>query len=89
MMPMEGKKSFKLTEVAQHTYIMPGGFYRGFFCCDHEPEKIRQPFCKGPALNGVFGLPLSSMAGQVWDSIDVDSALPARLLIIPSIRHQV
>ena len=24
------------------------------------------------ALNGVFGLPLSSMAGQVWDSIDAD-----------------
>ena len=31
MMPMEGKASFKLFEVAKHTYTVPGGFYRGSF----------------------------------------------------------
>ena len=71
MMPMEGKKSFKLTEVAQHTYIMPGGFYRGSFAVIMNQEKFDSLSAKDQkALNGVFGLPLSSMAGQVWDSID-------------------
>jgi TRAP-type C4-dicarboxylate transport system substrate-binding protein len=31
MMPMEGKASFRLYEVAKNTYTVPGGFYRGSF----------------------------------------------------------
>ena len=72
-MPMEAKKGFKLTEVAQNTLIMPGGFYRGSFAVIMNQEKFDSLSAKDQkALNGVFGLPLSSMAGQVWDSIDGD-----------------
>ena len=71
--PMEAKKGFKLTEVAQNTLIMPGGFYRGSFAVIMNQEKFDSLSAKDQkALNGVFGLPLSSMAGQVWDSIDGD-----------------
>ena len=71
MMPMEAKKGFKLTEVAQNTYIMPGGFYRGSFAVIMNQEKFNSLSAKDQnALNGVFGLPLSTMAGRVWDSID-------------------
>ena len=73
MMPMEAKKGFKLTEVAQHTFEMPGGFYRGSFAVIMNQDKFDSLSPKDQkALNGVFGLPLSSMAGQVWDSIDAD-----------------
>ena len=73
MMPMEAKKGFKLTEVAQHTFEMPGGFYRGSFAVIMNQDKFDSLSPKDQkALDGVFGLPLSSMAGQVWDSIDAD-----------------
>ena len=66
MMPMEAKKGFKLTEVAQHTFEMPGGFYRGSFAVIMNQDKFDSLSPKDQkALNGVFGLPLSSMAGQV------------------------
>ena len=72
MMPMEGRKGFKLTEVAANVYQVPGGFYRGSFALimnndrfDGLPEEDRK------ALEGVFGEAASEMAGQVWDEIDV------------------
>lgn len=71
MMPMEGKRGFKLTEVAQHTFEVPGGFYRGSFAAimnqdafDGLSEEDQK------ALQTVFGEPLSRMAGSVWDEID-------------------
>ena len=71
MMPMEGKASFKLYEVAKHTYTVPGGFYRGSFALimnqdtyDNLSEEDRA------ALDGVFGEAASRMAGQVWDKLD-------------------
>ena len=71
MMPMEAKKGFKLTEVAQNTYIMPGGFYRGSFAIIMNQEKFNSLSVKDQnALDGVVGLPLTTMAGRVWDSID-------------------
>lgn len=73
MMPMESRKGFKLTEVAQNVYEMPNGFYRGSFAIvmnndrfNSLPEDIRQAL-----EEKVFGLPLSTMAGAVWDQIDV------------------
>ncbi len=71
MMPMEGKKGFKLTEVAQHSYVMPGGFYRGSFALIMNQEKF-DSLAKADqdALMTVFGEPASRMAGQVWDEID-------------------
>ncbi len=71
MMPMEGKKGFKLTEVAQHSYIMPGGFYRGSFALIMNQEKFDSlSKADQDALMTVFGEPASRMAGQVWDEID-------------------
>ena len=72
-MPFEARKGFKLTEVAQNVYEMPGGLYRGSFALimnqetfDGLPEDVRN------ALDGqVFGEPASRMAGTVWDAIDV------------------
>ena len=73
VMPFEARKGFKLTEVAQNVYEMPGGLYRGSFAIimnqeafDGLPEDLRM------ALDGqVFGEPASRMAGTVWDAIDV------------------
>lgn len=71
-MPAEGRKSFKLTEVAPNYYTMPGGFYRGSFAVimnqdafDALPEDLRKVLDET-----VFGEPLSTMAGSVWDNAD-------------------
>lgn len=72
VMPMEGRKGFKLTEVAQHVYEIPGGLYRGSFALimnqeafDALPEDLQQALDEK-----VFGEPASRMAGKVWDEID-------------------
>lgn len=71
MMPMEGKKGFKLTEVAQHTFQIPGGFYRGSFAIIMNEDKFNSiSEADQKALEGVFGEALSKMAGGVWDEID-------------------
>lgn len=72
MMPMEGKASFKLYEVAQHTYRVPGGFYRGSFALIMNEDKWNSiSAADQEALNKVFGEHLSMEAGKVWDAIDV------------------
>ncbi|MEM8689185.1 MAG: hypothetical protein AAGF81_17790 [Pseudomonadota bacterium] len=68
---MEGKKGFKLTEVAQHTYQMPGGFYRGSFALIMNQEKFDSLSDQDKAaLETVFGEAMSKMSGGVWDEID-------------------
>ena len=73
VMPFEARKGFKLTEVAQNVYEMPGGLYRGSFALimnqeafDGLPEDLRNALDEQ-----VFGEPASRMAGTVWDAIDV------------------
>ena len=73
VMPFEARKGFKLTEVAQNVYEMPGGLYRGSFAIimnqeafDSLPEDLRMALDEQ-----VFGEPASRMAGTVWDAIDV------------------
>ncbi len=73
VMPFEARKGFKLTEVAQNVYEMPGGLYRGSFALimnretfDGLPEDLRTALDEK-----VFGEPASRMAGAVWDEIDV------------------
>ena len=73
VMPFEARKGFKLTEVAQNVYEMPGGLYRGSFALimnretfDGLPEALRTALDEQ-----VFGEPASRMAGAVWDEIDV------------------
>ncbi len=71
MMPMEGRKGFKLTEVAKNVYEMPGGFYRGSFAIVMNSDKFKSlPEADQKALMGVFGEEASKLAGQVWDEID-------------------
>ena len=71
MMPMEGKKGFKLTEVAKNTFTVPGGFYRGSFAIVMNEDKFAGLSDEDrAALEKVFGEPVSKMAGQVWDEID-------------------
>ena len=73
VMPFEARKGFKLTEVAQNVWEMPGGLYRGSFALimnreafDGLPEDLRKALDEK-----VFGEPASRMAGTVWDEIDV------------------
>ena len=73
VMPFEARKGFKLTEVAQNVYEVPGGLYRGSFAIilnqetfDSLPEDVRTALDEN-----VFGEPASRMAGTVWDAIDV------------------
>ena len=71
MMPMEGRKGFKLTEVAKNVFIMPGGFYRGSFALIMNSAKFKSlSAADQKALQGVFGEAASKMAGAVWDEID-------------------
>lgn len=71
MMPWEGKRSFKLTEVAQHTYEMPGGFYRGSFAIILNQDRFDSLSSKDQAaLGAAFGEAVARMAGGVWDQID-------------------
>ena len=71
-MPAEGRKSFKLTEVAPHFYEMPGGFYRGAFALIMNEDTFDSlPADLQAALKEkVFGEPMSRAAGVVWDKID-------------------
>jgi len=71
-MPYEGRKGFKLTEVAKNVYEMPGGFYRGSFAFlisqetfDSLPADIQKALDEK-----VFGAPASRMLGAAWDEID-------------------
>lgn len=71
MMPMEGKASFKLFEVAKHTYTVPGGFYRGSFALIMNSDAFDGlSDADKTALEGVFGENLSRIAGAMWDEID-------------------
>lgn len=71
MMPMEGKASFKLFEVAKNTYSVPGGFYRGSFALIMNNDTFDGlSDADKAALEGVFGEATSRMAGAMWDEID-------------------
>ena len=71
-MPFEGRKGFKLTEVAKNVFEMPGGFYRGSFAVLMSQEKFDElPADIQTALEEkVFGEPASRMLGAAWDEID-------------------
>ena len=73
VMPMEARKGFKLTEVAQNVYEIPGGLYRGSFALIMSQEAFDDlPADIQAALEEqVFGEPASRMAGKVWDAIDI------------------
>ena len=71
-MPLEGRVSFKLTEVAPNLYEMPGGLYRGSFSLIMSQEKFDSlPAEVQTSLeSNVFGEAASRMMGAVWDTAD-------------------
>jgi TRAP-type C4-dicarboxylate transport system substrate-binding protein len=72
VMPFESRKGFKLTEVAENAYEMPGGFYRGSFAFIMNEDTFNSlpDDVKAALEEKVFGEPLSRAIGQVWDEID-------------------
>ncbi|TKZ22043.1 TRAP transporter substrate-binding protein [Shimia litoralis] len=72
VMPMESRKGFKLTEVAQNVYEVPGGLYRGSFAFIMSEDAFADlPADLQAALDEkVFGEPLSREIGKIWDEID-------------------
>ncbi|MEZ5812545.1 MAG: TRAP transporter substrate-binding protein [Rhizobiaceae bacterium] len=71
MMPMEGKASFKLYEVAKNTFTVPGGFYRGSFAVIMNQEKFDSlSEADQKALDAIFGEKTAAEFGKVWDAID-------------------
>jgi len=72
VMPFESRKGFKLTEVAQNVYEMPGGLYRGSFAFIMSEDAFADlPAEHQAALEEkVFGEPLSRALGAIWDDID-------------------
>lgn len=74
VMPFESRKGFKLTEVAQNVFEIPGGLYRGSFAIIMNNETFNGlPKDLQKALNDkVFGETASRMAGKIWDEIDAE-----------------
>ncbi|GGE57049.1 TRAP transporter substrate-binding protein [Actibacterium pelagium] len=72
VMPFESRKGFKLTEVAQNVYEIPGGLYRGSFAFIMNEDTFADlPEDLQKALDEkVFGEPLSREIGKIWDQID-------------------
>lgn len=72
VMPFESRKGFKLTEVAQNVYEVPGGLYRGSFAFIMNEDTFADlPADLQKALDDkVFGEPLSREIGKIWDEID-------------------
>lgn len=72
VMPMESRMGFKLVEVAQNVYEMPGGLYRGSFAFIMSEDTLADlPEDLRTALEEkVFGEPLSREIGRIWDGID-------------------
>lgn len=72
VMPFESRKGFKLTEVAQNVFEIPGGLYRGSFAYIMNEDAFADlPADLQDALQqNVFGEPLSRELGKVWDAID-------------------
>jgi len=72
VMPMESRRGFKLTEVAQNVFEVPGGLYRGSFAFIMNEDTFADlPEDLQAALEeNVFGEPLSREIGKIWDEID-------------------
>ena len=71
-MNMGERISFKLNEVAENVYEMPGGLYRGSFAVIMSQEKFDSlPEDVQKSLDSqVFGETASRMMGAVWDASD-------------------
>lgn len=75
IMPMETKKSFKLSEVAPYSMIVPGGMYYGAFALIMSPAKLKSfTASEQKAVWGCSGERFSRVAGSLWSKADRDGA---------------
>lgn len=71
LMPMESKLGFRLTEVAEHSFDMPSGFYRTSIATVMNQDKFDSlSDADKAALDALFGEELSRIAGVFWDEFD-------------------
>jgi len=71
IMPMETKKSFKLSEVAPYSMIVPGGMYYGAFALIMSPAKLASfTAAEQKAVWGCSGERFSRVAGSLWSKAD-------------------
>lgn len=71
LMPMESKLGFRLTEVAEHSFDMPSGFYRTSIATVMNQDKFDSLSPEDQAaLDKLFGEELSRIAGVLWDEFD-------------------
>lgn len=75
MMTVDSRQGFRLTEVAPHFYTVPGGFFRGSFgyIMNEDAFADLPPELQQALEEKVFGAPLSTMSGAVWDAGDAFS----------------
>lgn len=74
LMPMESKLGFRLTEVAEHSFDMPSGFYRTSIATVMNQDKFDSlSEADQAALDALFGEELSRIAGALWDEFDADA----------------
>ncbi len=67
LMPMETKKSLKLSEVAPHSLMLPGGFYFGsFFMVMNQAKYDSLSADDKAAVDKASGLALAELAGRAW-----------------------
>ncbi|WP_424830396.1 TRAP transporter substrate-binding protein [Ruegeria sp.] len=67
LMPMETKKSLKLSEVAPHSLMLPGGFYFGsFFMVMNQAKYDGLSDEDKAAIDKASGLALAELAGRAW-----------------------
>jgi len=71
LMPMESKLGFRLTEVAEHSFDMPSGFYRTSIATVMNQDKFDSlSDADRAALDALFGEELSRITGVFWDEFD-------------------
>lgn len=73
LMPMEAKLGFRLTEVAQHSFDMPSGFYHTSSATVMNRDRFESlSEADQAALDELFGEELSRITGAYWDEFDAD-----------------
>jgi TRAP-type C4-dicarboxylate transport system substrate-binding protein len=78
-LPVCEQKILRLSEVATHLVLLPGGLYLGSFGIFINPDFMADlSEADQAAIRSVSGEKLSRMAGQAWDQCDIDALAESR-----------
>jgi TRAP-type C4-dicarboxylate transport system substrate-binding protein len=78
-LPVCEQKILRLSEVATHLTLLPGGLYMGSFGIFINPDFMADlSEADQAAIRSVSGEKLSQMAGQAWDQCDIDALAESR-----------